>query len=696
MNNLGIQQDSQTTFNTNNPGMFQLPEPNVNTEKALNTTARRHSSTDAVANTNGMNHAMVSNQSILINLNSSVQNGVTLNQLVNNKTLPGNNSKTLLPADVEVTEQRFSVILQPVQKGDPPPVPNLDPPPVPNLDPSPQLENVQVKIEESSDVDEAQPSISIKEEESVENCLVAKAQKEDLTDSRSKGKMNETGFKFYKCGICDEAFCDSLDLEKHIRQHNILTVQSETIKCGYCEEIFFSKIYALHHLMCIHGIDCKKPKDGMEEVNLPTYESDENSVKTLRVIRTKIPKCWICGIVLPNLERYEKHKKNSSCAFVWYCCVSCGKQVGKKTLKEVPLPEELLCNQCHQSGNKPKEKAATMMEQEKQGSEMILGPVQPSIVGSGCKKCGKNKQSKQGNQRNQSKQGNQRNQSKQGNQRNQSKQGNQRNKINLDGGSHFASCDSKIAKLYKCDQCERAYMYYSSLRHHKLTHSKETFACDKCPKIFKLREVFKRHQNVHEPPKFQCDVCGRKLRSKQKLIEHKRIHSGEKPFLCEICGRGFHSRMARFFHMYSHDPSRKSLCEICGKFYTGTSSLRLHQIRHKTRSSLSMEEKLCILPWVCNICGKGFCKRLRYEKHKLNVHGQEREKKSVHLKKKKPVGLIICYICGKSLSRSSLSAHIAHHKGLMWTACEKCNMVMHKRSLRRHMLRMHHTTFTNE
>ncbi|XP_062610387.1 uncharacterized protein LOC134272153 isoform X2 [Saccostrea cucullata] len=75
-----------------------------------------------------------------------------------NKTLSGNTSKTNLPADVEVTEQRFSVILQPVQKGDPPPVPNLDPPTVPNLDPPTEIKT-EVKVEENPMIiDEVQSS----------------------------------------------------------------------------------------------------------------------------------------------------------------------------------------------------------------------------------------------------------------------------------------------------------------------------------------------------------------------------------------------------------------------------------------------------------------------------------------------------------------------------------------------------------
>ncbi|XP_061195095.1 zinc finger protein 569-like isoform X2 [Saccostrea echinata] len=786
MNSPGIQQASRTTLNTDSLGT-QVSQPSVNTGKTLNTMPVHQNTTDADSSTNVMNRSIGSNPSILINLNNGVQSAATLNQLVNNKTLPVDTSKTVGPADVEVTEQSFSVIIQPVQTLDPPP-------PVQNFNQTPELENVQVKIEESSVVDELQSSIPMSEEGRVENSLVAKGPNEDLTDNSSKDKMNETGFKFFKCGICDEGFSDSLDLETHVRQHKIF--QSEIIKCGYCEESFSFKTDASHHLRCIHGIICEKPKVGMEEVNLPTYESEGKSVKIIRVIQTKIPKCGICGRIFQNLESFTQHKKNSSCAYVWYCCVSCGQPVGKETREEVPLskelicklchksgnqskelicnlcyksgnqPKELICNLCHQSGNQskelicnlchksgsqPKENTDTIMQQNKQGNEMILGLVQPSIVGSGCNKCRKKEKNKQGDEMilgavQPSIVGSGFNKCRK---KEQSKKGDE---MILDAVSYFVSCDSKhadqnkqgdemmidavqqpsnvplggktckkkvkefyncldcrksftkkcsyvmhlkmshsTAKQYKCDLCERAYMYPTSLRLHKLSHSSmETFACDKCPKTFKLKEVLKRHQRVHEPARFPCDVCGKKLRWKSRFIEHKRLHSGEKPFLCEVCGKRFHSWMSRFSHMDTHNSSSKRLCEICGKLYMCASSLRLHQIRHKINNSSSVEEKLLIVPWVCKICGKGFCKRLPYEKHKLNVH--ESKNKSGHLEEKIPDSQIRCDICGKSFStRWTLLSHIALHKGLMWTACEKCNMVMHKHSLKRHMLRMHRT-----
>ncbi|XP_062574168.1 uncharacterized protein LOC134236011 [Saccostrea cucullata] len=184
--------------------------------------SRHQDTADPDSNTDLKDHSIVSNSGILFDLNNGVQTPVTLNQLVDNKTLPENDSKTVLPADVEVTEQRFSVILQPVQKEDLPPVPNLDPPteikteiemeetsvdevmeqsfpvilqPVQevdppslsNLDPPIKLENNEVKIEETSVVDEVQsatPMSEEHEEQRVEESLPAESSNHCGTEIR--------------------------------------------------------------------------------------------------------------------------------------------------------------------------------------------------------------------------------------------------------------------------------------------------------------------------------------------------------------------------------------------------------------------------------------------------------------------------------------------------------------------------------
>ncbi|XP_062582144.1 uncharacterized protein LOC134243922, partial [Saccostrea cucullata] len=73
------------------------------------------------------------------------------------KTLPENNSKTVLPADVEVTEQSFPVIFHPVQE----------------QDSSSELEKVQVKMEENLVENEIQSSTPIGEDQRVGNSLEA-------------------------------------------------------------------------------------------------------------------------------------------------------------------------------------------------------------------------------------------------------------------------------------------------------------------------------------------------------------------------------------------------------------------------------------------------------------------------------------------------------------------------------------------
>ncbi|XP_062570465.1 zinc finger protein 235-like [Saccostrea cucullata] len=246
---------------------------------------------------------------------------------------------------------------------------------------------------------------------------------------------------------------------------------------------------------------------------------------------------------------------------------------------------------------------------------------------------------------------------------------------------------NNTVKSQKCNFCGKANALSSFLRL-SYTRNKQ-LACDKCLKTNNSKYHLKKYQKKREPERFPCDVCGKILKRKWKLEDHMRLHSGERPYPCETCGRRFYSQMARSRHMDTHNSSRKRLCEICGKFIKWGSSLRLHQIRHRIHDNVSTKERSDIadIPYVCEFCGKGFCKKSPYEKHKINKH--ERKKKV----KKTPDGRMICDTCGKSFSCSSTyRRHIALHTGKMKVTCEMCNMVMHKKSLKRHMLKIHKKT----
>ncbi|XP_062582400.1 transcriptional repressor CTCF-like [Saccostrea cucullata] len=386
-----------------------------------------------------------------------------------NKTLPGNTS-TVVPSDVEVTEQSFSVILQPMQKGDPPPVPNLDPPT--------ELKT-EVKVEESPIIiDEVQSSGPVRGEPQVESSHVMKSPKECLITDEiiikekniTKDIMEEMGYKFYKCGICKEIFSDPLVLQRHVRQHKGL--QSECIKCAYCEKIFACKMSAFAHLKFVHGISCDKPKAGMKEANLATYERDEEVVKTVRVIRTKIPECRKCGKIFSDLEAYTRHKKRTDCVKVSFACIFCKQPVRVETFEETQFPKNL-CKKCQTLWSNLKLNSDTTVAQNKQGDGKLTDPVHLNFQGSGpkqvkkkvkesyvCDSCQKSFKQKSTYER------------------------------------HLKLLHSTV-KPYKCDLCEKAFVFTSSLCEHRDTHFSKartkTFACDKCPKTFKKRYILKLH-----------------------------------------------------------------------------------------------------------------------------------------------------------------------------------------------------------
>ncbi|CAG0918641.1 unnamed protein product [Notodromas monacha] len=87
------------------------------------------------------------------------------------------------------------------------------------------------------------------------------------------------------------------------------------------------------------------------------------------------------------------------------------------------------------------------------------------------------------------------------------------------------------ALVYKCDQCDKAFVKQSSLARHKYEHS---------------------GQRPHK-----CGVCSKAFKHKHHLTEHSRLHSGEKPFQCSKC----HKRFSHSGSYSQHMNHRYSYCK---------------------------------------------------------------------------------------------------------------------------------------
>ena len=112
---------------------------------------------------------------------------------------------------------------------------------------------------------------------------------------------------------------------------------------------------------------------------------------------------------------------------------------------------------------------------------------------------------------------------------------------------------------YKCDQCDRAFAWDSSLRMHKIsTHVEERhYKCDICEASFKHNYILKKHKKRHMGGKNQrCGVCGKLFMFTYQLIEHSNVHDIENNHtcICDVCEQQFSTRSSLLRHQRRQHP----------------------------------------------------------------------------------------------------------------------------------------------
>uniref|UniRef100_H0XML9 Uncharacterized protein n=1 Tax=Otolemur garnettii TaxID=30611 RepID=H0XML9_OTOGA len=270
------------------------------------------------------------------------------------------------------------------------------------------------------------------------------------------------------------------------------------------------------------------------------------------------------------------------------------------------------------------------------------------------------------------------------------------------------STHNSALKPYKCDVCQKAFWFPSSLNIHQhfhvgkkrnltrhknihtrrkpfsfslcgktfhsfsekvqrqLIHAKKKFYkrkyyCNDCKKEFSPYSKFILHQRTHtgERP-YKCDRCEKSFQSRSNLNKHQKIHSAEKSFACNDCKKTFTQRTDLVRHQQSHTGMKSFSCNNCKKTFVRLSDLIRHQRRHTGER-----------PYKCAICEKTF----KYQTN-LNSH---RKTHSVD----KP---FTCDRCGKTFRcNSHLNQHKKIHTGQKLYECSECGKCFNNNSnLHRH------------
>ncbi|XP_061564464.1 zinc finger protein 14-like [Cololabis saira] len=206
---------------------------------------------------------------------------------------------------------------------------------------------------------------------------------------------------------------------------------------------------------------------------------------------------------------------------------------------------------------------------------------------------------------------------------------------------------------FKCNECDKAFKYKSTLDSHKQTHN--PLYCEVCMKLVRDSEALAMHRESHTP--FQCNRCEENFPVFKALHKHYiDVHNPTEPFTCTHCETSFASLKRFIRHEWKHTGYQPFQCVHCAKRFRSYSDLVEHQKKH-TKA----------YPFLCWECGKKFRHGVTLTRHVERVHhaGEPMPEK--------PTPIFTCPQCGKTFtSRRCLLKHDNfHHKGMRFP-CEYC------------------------
>ncbi|KAM3592270.1 uncharacterized protein V6R79_015948 [Siganus canaliculatus] len=210
-----------------------------------------------------------------------------------------------------------------------------------------------------------------------------------------------------------------------------------------------------------------------------------------------------------------------------------------------------------------------------------------------------------------------------------------------------------VKHCFRCDECDKAFKYKSTLDSHKQTHN--PLYCEVCMKLVRDSEALAMHKESHTP--FQCNQCEENFPVFKALHKHYiDVHNPTEPFTCTHCQTTFASLKRFIRHEWKHTGYQPFQCTHCIKRFRSYSDLVEHQKKH-TKA----------YPFLCWECGKKFRHGVTLTKHVERVHH------SGEPLTEKPLPTFTCAQCGKTFtSRRCLLKHDNfHHKGLRFP-CEHC------------------------
>ncbi|XP_054472521.1 zinc finger and BTB domain-containing protein 40 isoform X2 [Anoplopoma fimbria] len=218
--------------------------------------------------------------------------------------------------------------------------------------------------------------------------------------------------------------------------------------------------------------------------------------------------------------------------------------------------------------------------------------------------------------------------------------------------AHRNTAPAKKKKV-ACDLCGRTFAHPSGMIYHKRTEhfEEKPFACEDCGAKFGANSSLKNHMRLHTGEKpYCCKHCNMSFGVAAALAYHtKKKHSEGKMYVCQYCKAVFAQSIELTRHVRTHTGDRPYVCRECGKGYSQASGLTVHL---HTFHNLSE-------PHDCQKCCLSFSSLEEHRQHIQEFHPKEFHKCPTCNK--------------VFTSAALLDKHIGTHTGTKPFSCELCN-----------------------
>lgn len=132
---------------------------------------------------------------------------------------------------------------------------------------------------------------------------------------------------------------------------------------------------------------------------------------------------------------------------------------------------------------------------------------------------------------------------------------------------------------WQCHNCNEKFQKRRDVRIHiarrHIRNEDKVFKCDQCDKAFAMICLLNNHKIIHTS-KYECRICQRRFGHWLDLKRHREKHSNEKQFRCQYCRRSYKSRHDCKRHEKSHQYDKHYRCERCRKSFARSDDLRTH------------------------------------------------------------------------------------------------------------------------